>query len=252
MKCEFCAGDLSINDERCPHCDALNPFYEAHRKDMKRFEAELKSTEKEVKETTNKIKRSTLHIAIIAVLVVLNLIGGIFSVNSRDISYELNERKLQKRAPLSAKEAKALVEEQDYLSLNALLVHRSVYIRGNNPLTEYMAVSTVLNSYRSIFSQISNLINGTSYSNAEEIANTISTSLDRIYNERFEEPKKRDGIYYAKEHLDTIDDIITEINVLLTAYLGIDSETLADFPNTSSASRQLVLEEAIKEVMADE
>ena len=98
MKCEYCAGDMSIEDANCPHCGAVNPFYEAHRKDMANYAKRFANTEREVVETTKKFTYKTVVITIISVLVVLNLVMGILLANVRDFTYEM-ERNKNKKTP---------------------------------------------------------------------------------------------------------------------------------------------------------
>ena len=42
MKCEYCLGPLSLEDEVCPHCGRPNKHAKQHIRDMKRYRALVK------------------------------------------------------------------------------------------------------------------------------------------------------------------------------------------------------------------
>ena len=44
MKCQYCGGDISLEDRICPHCGRLQENAVRHDEEMKRYEAAFEDT----------------------------------------------------------------------------------------------------------------------------------------------------------------------------------------------------------------
>lgn len=249
MKCEYCGGTLSIENEKCPHCMADNPFYEAHRKDMKAYARRYAATEKKVVDKTERFAKRTLLITIIAILFALNIVVLFVNINMWDINYARHERQNRKHAAENKKIAMQLEADGDYQAFNSFMETKYAY-SYNGPMNELQTVQAAAGYYRSILQDFGNLIENSYYTDASEFAKRINGHLDSLYTTRkdFDRENYADNERYQENHKASVDQIIKEVHEIIEAYLGIDSETLAQFPEMSSAKRQVLIEEAVEEV----
>ena len=54
MKCEFCNGNMSLEDLHCPHCGQINKHAQQHIRDMQRYQGEFNETKEDVITVTQK------------------------------------------------------------------------------------------------------------------------------------------------------------------------------------------------------
>lgn len=249
MKCEFCAGDISINDKRCPHCDAENKYFKAHREEMAAYAKRFEATREEVEKKTTRITSRALSITIIAVEALVALILIIVLANMRDINYNREYKKNTRNAKSIAKILGKYEADGDYYQLSAYFNSFDVKTYQNE-LSEYNVVTSVASSYKSIFETIHFLaLEGGGNDSDSDIAKRICRNLDSIYTTRFDyfdERQQRET--YASNHLEAMDDMISEIFAMLKTYLGLSDEEIDGIWDMTSSERQLVLEKRIAEV----
>ena len=248
MKCEFCAGNLNINDERCPHCDAVNPFYTAHREDMNRIKNSVAKTEDEVIRTTKRFTSSSLYIAVISLLILLVVICTLVLANIRSINHEIFRSQNAKKAAEYLPIVEEMAQNGDYLDLHGFMYNRFEYSK-DNPLKPYMAVESVAGSYKSVVGHIGALVNNNDLrKDPDEIAKDIDRCLGDIYKERYERSVSSSGNpSYDPDKLEIMDDIIEQLNALMVTYLGASEEKLGEFPEMTSLNRTVYLSELIRE-----
>lgn len=252
MKCEYCGSDLSIEYEKCPYCDALNPFYEAHRKDMKAYARKYAATEKQVVEKTNRFAKKSVRITIIAVLVIINLVFGILFANIWEIRNKMHENANKRDAAKTVQMANDLEFSKDYLNFDALMDEK-YYSYYKGPHNEFSMVMPAADDYVAIVKEIARLVDGSAYGNESEIADSIGRRLDYLYRDRDEINKATyEAERYAKRHRDAVEDIVNETHKILAAYLGLDKETVDSFEEMTSAERKMIIEKAVKEVYFNE
>lgn len=91
MKCEFCTGNMAIEDAVCPHCGSPNPFYEAHRQDMVKYEKQFQKTKYEAIETNVRHTRKAVQVSLVAVLIALILASVIVILSMDDINESMEK-----------------------------------------------------------------------------------------------------------------------------------------------------------------
>jgi len=255
MKCEYCGGNISIEHERCPFCDAANPFYEAHRKDMKEYKQNYESTKEQVMKKTNRVTGRAVYITAIVILSMLIILCLVMISVGRDlmwnIAYNIQESSNKKNANKYVEIVDELEENGDYIAFSEFMDKRYSY-KSESPLLEYTAVKMAADYYVRIVDTFARAIDNGYYSQPSEMAERINSSLEGIYNCRKEfDSNPYNKAMYGEKHLKAVEDIISESHMLLEAYLGIDKETISALPEMSKANRLLVLEDAVKEVYFD-
>lgn len=258
MKCEFCSGNMSIENERCPHCDAENPYYKAHRADMAEYARRFAATQSNVENKTNKFARRTFGITVSAVLVAINVVLILLLINMRDINYARDYNRNTKKAPKIAKEVGALEDARDYIAMSnyTYSINMKTY---QNAMAEYNYVLDVANNYRRFVEKMNRIVlNDMGYLSISDVAKNINTFLESVYDVRYVQYEKQKLYnsangpdYFSEKHLNSMDEMIGNMHAMLKTYLGFDDETIASFRDMSSTQRQLLIEERITEVVPD-
>lgn len=255
MKCEFCAGNISIEDVRCPHCDAENPYYKAHRADMDTFKRQFNETQKNVVENSKRFNRKTLNITVISILVALIAIAFLILINMDQINYKREQDYNNRHASETAAIIGKYEDAHDYLKIAEYYRNHPVYLYKNNPMTEYREVIDVAQNYAYIHSQIMQMI----FSNgrnrvASDYSSYIGRQLDMMYDDRYgtRYERDKDEPYYSEKHLASIDEMIDQTELLFRVYLGFTKEETDELKSMTSAKRSVLLEEKFAEVLANE
>lgn len=250
MNCKFCAGDMAIEDAKCPHCGQENPYYEAHRIDMANFERKFKSTEASVVEKTNKYTRKTVIITAISVLFALILLCIFVLSNIRDITYNLTRKTNNGKASQIAEQLGKYEEEKEYILLvNYFEANPSDY--RENELSEYYGVYDMCSRYRDMVNRSVDITSRKmTESSVSSIASSLNSILDSMYSLRY---KEIDSNYlperFNKKHLETMDDILDRTNHLMIAYFGIREEDLDVLKDLTPSKRTSLIEDRLMEVI---
>jgi len=258
MKCEFCSANMSIENERCPHCDAENPYYKAHRADMEAYAKRFASTESDVVKKTAKFTRKTFNIAATAVLLVIILLLIIVRANMDNINYSIDIAKNNANADNIAKELASYEDSHDYIGMANYFdsLNMKTY---KTAVAEYTYVSDVARYCKYIKERLNKIVlDKKAIYSLESEAQDIGRFLNTIYDTRYVNISKSAYYnvsagpdYYSEKHVAAMDEMIEEIETMLQVYLKIDKETIKNFKDMSEAQRQLILEQKITEVAGD-
>ena len=97
MKCEYCNGNLSLEDEYCPHCGKPNKHARKHIDDMRRFQGEFEDTRKYVRDKTIGYTEITVRVVILSILIVLILVFFAVGANAWEINREIKKKSAEKK-----------------------------------------------------------------------------------------------------------------------------------------------------------
>ena len=92
MKCEFCNGNMSLEDLHCPHCGQLNKHAQQHIKAMKRYQGEFNETKEDVITVTKKYSQITVRCIIIVVLLIAVIVTAVLGSNAYSICRSMNRK----------------------------------------------------------------------------------------------------------------------------------------------------------------
>ena len=123
MKCENCGGRISLEDEFCPSCGAVNRNAQKHIKDMRRYQSTFANVQQDVQEATKRYSEVTVRIIMIAVLLIMAVLFSLVAMNPT--RFERIGKGLRLKVTYShwVKEFDDAIEEQDPL--------RVAYIRND-------------------------------------------------------------------------------------------------------------------------
>ena len=250
MKCEFCTGNMTIEDAVCPHCGRPNPFYEAHRQDMAQYERQFQRTKNEAIETNVRHTRKAVQVAIITVLVALILGSFIVLILMDDIYDAMDKRKNRKNADTIVETLTKYEEAKDFYNFAAYF---NMHQNGiNSDIRQFYTVDSAISYARSIESSIMGLVFNEYYLDASQMAASMSKSYDCLLEIKENAAKNPQNAAYAPEHMESCEYIMNDVHTLLKTYCGFTDEEVAALGTMTTAERQLAFEKKIERVMANE
>lgn len=251
MKCDFCSGNLRIEDAVCPHCGKSNPFYKAHREDMREYEKRFSKARDEAIETNVRHTRSAVRIAIVAVLVALILGAFIVLLFMDDITDSMKERANRKNADEILATLHQYEEAKDFYNFRIYFdSHQAgMYSYG---IREFDAVDRATAYDGMIVNSIAGLITGENYSKASDLASSVTRNLGYLYEIREQAAKNPSAEMYSAKHMEAVEYMIDDVNTMLKVYCGFSDAEIAELETATVAERQLVLEKKFERILADE
>mgnify|MGYP007081514319 FL=1 len=158
MKCEYCGGSLSLEDEYCPHCGQPNKHAKQHIKDMRRFQGEFEDTRNYVYEKTKTYTEMTVRVIIIAVLIILIVVTSIARVRSWKIVDSLREGSAAMHYAGYSKVMDQYLVEEDYVDFYQYCLEKNIrYYKGAYE-EQYGRVIQLAMMYSSLLDNFSNYI----------------------------------------------------------------------------------------------
>ncbi len=245
MKCKFCGGNLSLEDEYCPHCGMVNEQARQHIRDMRRYKGDYEHTKKDVYEAARRHTRTTVQVVTIAIL----FITAVFLVIVGSKAYSLRRSLEQGRAERNAQSYCAYMEEclaeGNFMEFQAFCQEH--YISGyDDPYEKYLPAIRVAQNYGWLYISILDAAYPGEYAQEAEVyAQRVTEYLEYFYGslefERYE--------YYDTIDWEINDKALTEmeenVRLMLTTYLGLSREEAESLKELSSARRAVLIEEAM-------
>ncbi len=164
MKCKYCGYNIGLEDKYCPHCGKLNDQAAQHIADMEHYEADYEQTKETVITKSTKFNGRTGRIAVIALLlmlmaVALNITHKYSDIETREkIKKEKTEKAVEKNRRNINATLKEMEEHREYLAMSYFVTNHR--LRGDDNYDEYMRVFTAAISYKSIYEDILNIVDG--------------------------------------------------------------------------------------------
>lgn len=248
MKCEFCYGTLTLEDEYCPYCGKPNAAAKQHIEDMKHFKGEFESTQKYVKEKTGLFSQITVRVVIITVLMIL-IVAALVLMNS---AWNIVRGMKRSYAEDHFREVTATMdrylEERDYSAYDAYCSannirfydseHFAKYDKIQLPLSYYVGIMDSLQKYKEFDSEIFH-----DYS-----MRSLMESINGFYA-RFN--KRNDRESWEKDDrtlfLQVIENMEQELRNYLVVYCDFTREQADGLPEMSDARRAVLFEEKWEE-----
>ena len=248
MKCEFCYGTLTLEDEYCPCCGKPNAAAKQHIEDMKHYKGEFESTQKYVKEKTGIFSQITVRVVIIAVLIVL-IIGALILMNSAwNIVMGMKRSYAEEHHQEFTAIMDRYLEERDYsaydqfCSANHLRFydseHFAKYDKLQLPISYYTAAIDSLQKYREFDPDTFQ----------DYTRRSLMDSLNGFYT-RFN--KRNDRETWEKDDrtlfLQVIETMEQELRSYLVVYCGFTKEEADSLSELTDARRAVLFEDKWEE-----
>ncbi len=239
MKCKQCGSPVTLEDEFCPYCGALNIAARQHIEDMKRFNSDYSSTRSEVLGNVAKQTKRHTRIIILITLIGLNIVFLALRSQSYDIRYYINQ--LGTKAKASSYEAKISELEADgkYLEMYYLYSRYNLY-DASETLSSYNMVTDMAWSYNKFKENIyyvNNEKTNSIISNGQALDYAASAIYEFYTNYAY---RSRDYFeeYFLENHLNAMEDMKAQIEAILSSYCSFTSE---DISKLSDMDKQEIL-----------
>lgn len=242
MKCPSCGYGLHIEDEKCPHCGKDNPYYKKHRADMGKYEQDFSEVKQEVYEKTGFFTGLTVKITIIAVLVAMELGVLVFHYFSWDIRDAIREKRAVENAEEYTEKLNELELAGRYIELAEFYDENSLY--SCDEYKEFYKVQWVCRRYQYVYEGFMGLKAERSYETPQDRIVQLCENLEALYK-ACERGEYDNPDYYSEQHVQTIENILENVEAFLVAYGNLTEEEAENFPNLSNARKQLALERGL-------
>lgn len=251
MKCQFCAGDLSIENAFCPHCGKANPFYAAHREDMERYEDQFEKVKDQTIKKNERDTRKAVRITIIAVLTALILGAVIVLICMDDINYSIRKASNKRNAEKIVKNLEELEANQDYINFH--IYYSGVYSGTyGTRIQEFVEVDNVAFYYSTLVDRVASFISGEYYGDSSDLAKNLNSYFEYMYEVFERSEKSSKNAKFSPQHMESINNLFNDSCILMEKYFGIPRDILMDKDRFSETERQLMFEKYIEKVTIDE
>lgn len=242
MKCEFCNGDMSLEDLHCPHCGQLNKHAQQHIRDMKRYQGEFNETKEDVITVTQKYSQITVRCIIIVVLLIACVVTMVLGSSMYTIRRNMNRRAAERNKAENIKRIEAYIEDEDFISLNYFFESMDLNMYDASvEFAVYQPVQMVARQYQYVYMNIMSI-----YEHPESVEwNLDNLSQNLTYFYKYMDDTEMyyfrdvDPVYYEGP----FEVMETHIKQLLVTYLGLTKDEADGLREMSEAKRVVLLEE---------
>ncbi len=249
MKCPYCNNNLNIEDKFCPYCGKENQFAKEHQESMEQYDADYSATKKDVIAETKRFQTKTIRITILAVMAAVAAAFLILAMSADDINYSRREKAVLAKADRHKAALNALMEERDYLAVDEYLdANHMSYARG---FEEYYAVEQASHYYSYFYGSLLELLSRrldepdrTYYTSDQEILTEIGGHIGKINEACKVEKWYEEKGCYTPEKMAYMNDLQTQVAVLVSAYLNVSQEDAEQLASMSEARIIVLLEES--------
>lgn len=248
MRCEFCGGKLTLEDEVCPYCGRENEDAKQHIQAMKQYEQEFHATRRDVYTATKTYSEVVVRLIILAVLVIL--LVGVAVVNHN--IYSIHRGIAVKKAEASFAQYSQImddyIEQHDYLGLNDFCEEK--YIRPyNDTYGGYSTIIRAADSYRWFCESVMGYVCNSTSVDPERDIQSISDNLDIFYRNCMVKESSYGDRQDKADTPEIIADMKAQASAILQVYCHVTKEEADSMETMTAAKRTVLLEERL---MGDE
>ena len=248
MKCEYCKGTLSLEDEYCPHCGRPNAHAKKHIEDMRYYDSVYEETKGNVYAATKKYAGITVQVVIIAVMLILAVVFCVIGANAYSIRRNMAQTRAEQKAEEYQKQMDEYLENHQFREFYAFCIRNNID-EWSETYQEYRVICSAARTYDyfcqyliSYYSQCSEeQDSGEDYSYLiEEIGNQIK----QFYG------CKEDSIgSYYRDIIDVektnqvLNDMEQDIWKLMRTYCSFTQEEVENLETMSTSKICVIIEE---------
>lgn len=242
MKCKYCGGPLSIEEEYCPHCGALNQEARQHIEDMKRYHRAFGRTRSQVMDETGRQSRRHGRVFTVVLLVLFNAIlltghNAMYELHYWWNSVQVNTHKDRHGGELSRLEA-----DGDYRGLKDYYNGRDLYLVDS--FREFDAVEYGAQYYAAIYENIMRLWDPgveNFYYTEGELVQRLAENIEWFYEQLEREEDGYHPEWFAGSHKAALADMEARLRAMLAAYCNMSGQDLDGMSQMSSQELMLLI-----------
>ncbi|CVI68583.1 hypothetical protein NDGK_01262 [Clostridiales bacterium CHKCI001] len=244
MKCPYCGGNLSLEDETCPHCGRLNEQARQHVKDMKHYKGEFEHAKKHVYIATNRYTKVVVRVVIIAILFFAIIVLYNLGERSYSIVRSIGQYQSKRHAAEYMKQLDQYIEEEEFFAFTTFCNEHKIDCY-EEPYMRYIPVKRTAQNYMNLYENIMQLVCPTEYQEQSSQIEQMTENLDYFYSsmdmEQYEYYEGAD----SESNQRALETMEHNIILLLQTYFHISEEEAEQLKELSQAKRAVLIEEAI-------
>ena len=244
MKCPFCGAPLELDDNFCSHCGKLNEQAKQHVDDMNRFKTEFSEAKAQVYQTTKRYTAVTVRVAMIALLVILNVVIAIIGTRYYSFKRMLGEADCKRNFETYSVILDDYLEEGNFHAFYNFMTTKNVPTY-DTAYEQYNQLENLASQYTYIYEYIMKAYLSEDITQRESLCKYTADSLEYFYENLDWERYSYYENYDREENVKAIADLKEKVEMLLVTYGGISPEDAAAFETYTSAKRAMLLEEGM-------
>lgn len=252
MKCDYCGGLLSLEDEKCPHCGRPNEHARKHIEDMRRYEGEFEKTKKYVYEKTGIYTQIAVRTVILAILVILSVGLFVLNDNAYSITRDLARSSAEKKYGEYSQIMDGYLAEENFVAFSSFCEAHSLSSYEGAYAPKYWQVIPTATFYVQVMDELYQYAFPGSYT-LDQLPEWTADTMKYFY-------KNLEDAYvaYSAETVDdpaiaeALDAMEETVKRFLVTYCGFTEEEAEAMHNMSDARRQLLLEEKWEDMQSNE
>lgn len=242
MKCENCGGRISLEDEFCPNCGAVNRNAQKHIKDMRRYQSTFANVQQDVQEATKRYSEVTVRIIMIAVLLIMAILFSLVAMNPT--RFERIGKGLRLKVTYShwVKEFDDAIEEQDPLRVAYIRNDIGLYRNYDSETTQKQYLADMSDRYIAFQDYLLMMQDPFSeYDTATERLDMLQSSLRGFYGYAGDLKEKRMQKNMTDSEIVYVAALESNVSDLLHTYLGVPYEDMEALSQMSRAKMSVAL-----------
>lgn len=245
MKCQYCGGNLSLEDENCPHCGKPNENAIQHIRDMKHYQNDYEDTRSRVYTITRNYSGITARAVVIAVLVILVVVFAVVNAESYSIKYGLRKSEAKRKAVQYSRQLDSYIAEENYYAFWSFCQAHSMD-GYRDSFEAYRPVMEMSRIYVYLYQSMMRLYTA---DNEEDFQNQLKQTGN--YLEQFYEGLDMEKYRYSEgsdteQNRQALSQMKERVEALLVAYFGLTEEEISQFEEMSEIKRMVLIEERLQ------
>lgn len=242
MKCEFCGGNLSLEDQYCPHCGQMNKHSQEHIREMGRFRKRFESTQDKVYGTTHRYTQLTVRIVLICILIVLTILAVLVGTNAYSVLRDIRKSDTNRKFDEYSAVLDAYMEEGKFEEFNYFREVKQIDWY-ETPYESYAPVISAARDYSNIVEGIADMI---CKSEEEEwkpefLGGVVFSFYDGLDMEEWSWYEGAD----SEKNREALEKMVNQVEGLLMTYCGLSREQAESLRELNEARITVLLEEAM-------
>ncbi len=245
MKCNYCGGEIGLEEKTCPYCGMLNDQAVQHHQNMTHFRERFDRAEKNVARKAWRYSQAVPRFLIIVLL----LLGTAATILISENAYSFPDASRRRAAMKNPAQTKAVLDAYldsgDYLSFSSYMEYCNIRTYGTE-FSEYRNVDNCAYDYKDFVISLEKLF----LHGDQDKWLRYSASFDiRRLCEALED--FTDSMTRAKEdddeelHMANIEEMNSNMKGMLRVFLGITDEHYEDFLAMTDNHKAAYIEEVI-------
>lgn len=242
MKCEFCGGNLSLEDKYCPHCGQINKHSQEHIREMGHFRKRFESTQDRVYGVTHAYTQLTVRIALICILIVLIILAVMLGTNAYSVMRDIRERNSNRKFDEYSEVMDSYLEKGEFAEFHYFCESNQIDW-FESPYEAYAPVISAARDYSYIVDGIADMV----CKEAEEewepkfLGSVVFSFYDRLNPENWSWYEGAD----CEKNRKALEKMVNQVEGLLITYCGLTREQAENLSELNEARITVLLEEAM-------